>query len=162
MYTAHTLVYQSYTTTMSYRQETESWDQWNCVNARRTSVQGDKSLRMGSLLGKSTTLVISRNALMTRLHQCSAGNQYWLPGLNLATKCFVSCDRPLFWALTISDRISKRLTGYTKWTLFELLNPTGYMLHQQFNIQQLYVLPTLYLCVLYLSENKQRLVPLTA
>ena len=35
-------------------------------------------------------------------------------------------------------------------------------MHQQFNIQQLYVLPTLYLCVLYLPENKQRLVPLTA
>ena len=35
-------------------------------------------------------------------------------------------------------------------------------MHEQFNIQQLYVLPTLYLCVLYLSENKQRLVPLTA
>ena len=31
-------------------------------------------------------------------------------------------------------------------------------MHQQFNIQQLYVLATLYLCVLYLSENKQRLV----
>ena len=30
------------------------------------------------------------------------------------------------------------------------------------NIQQLYALPTSYLCVLYLSENKQRLVPLTA
>ena len=29
------------------------------------------------------------------------------------------------------------------------------MMHQQFNIQQLYVLPTLYLCVLYLSENKR-------
>ena len=43
-----------------------------------------------------------------------------------------------------------------------LLNPTGYVVHQQFNIQQLYVLPTLYSCVLYLSENKQRLVPLTA
>ena len=43
-----------------------------------------------------------------------------------------------------------------------LLNPTGHVMHQQFNIQQLYVLPTLYLCVLYLSENKQRLVPLTA
>ena len=27
-------------------------------------------------------------------------------------------------------------------------------MHQQFNIQQLYVLPTLYLCVLYLSEKK--------
>ena len=43
-----------------------------------------------------------------------------------------------------------------------LLNPPGHVMHQQFNIQQLYVLPTLYLCVLYLSENKQRLVPLTA
>jgi hypothetical protein len=45
---------------------------------------------------------------------------------------------------------------------FNLLKPTGHVMHQQFNIQQLYVLPTLYLCVLYLSENKQRLVPLTA
>ena len=45
---------------------------------------------------------------------------------------------------------------------FNLLKPTSRVMHQQFNIQQLYVLPTLYLCVLYLSENKQRLVPLTA
>ena len=43
-----------------------------------------------------------------------------------------------------------------------LLEPTGHVMHQQFNIQQLYALPTLYLCVLYLSENKQRLVPFTA
>ena len=43
-----------------------------------------------------------------------------------------------------------------------LLKPTGHVMHQQFNIQQLCALPTLYLCVLYLSENKQRLVPLTA
>jgi len=34
------------------------------------------------------------------------------------------------------------------------LKSTGHVLHHQFNIQQLYVLPTLYLCVLYLSENK--------
>ena len=40
-----------------------------------------------------------------------------------------------------------------------LLKPTVYVMHYQFNIQQLYALPTLYLCVLYLSENKQRLVP---
>ena len=40
--------------------------------------------------------------------------------------------------------------------------PTGHMMHQQFNIQQLYALPTPYLCVLYLSENKQQLVQLTA
>jgi len=43
-----------------------------------------------------------------------------------------------------------------------LLKPAGYVMHQQFNIQQLYALPTMYLFVLYLSENKQRLVPLTA
>jgi hypothetical protein len=29
-------------------------------------------------------------------------------------------------------------------------------MHQQFNIQQLYALPTLYLCVLYLSGEKNR------
>jgi hypothetical protein len=45
---------------------------------------------------------------------------------------------------------------------FNLLKPTGHVMHQQFNIQQLHALPTLYLCVLCLSENKQRLVPLTA
>jgi len=45
------------------------------------------------------------------------------------------------------------------WTFsihIKLLNPTGYVMHQQFNIQQLYALPTLYLCVLYLSEKNQR------
>ena len=45
---------------------------------------------------------------------------------------------------------------------FNLLKPTGHVMHQQFNIQQLYVLPTLYLCVLYLSENKQRWKVFTA
>jgi hypothetical protein len=45
--------------------------------------------------------------------------------------------------------------------LINLLKPTGYMIHQQFNIQQLYALPTLHLCVLYLSENKQQLLPHT-
>ena len=34
-----------------------------------------------------------------------------------------------------------------------ILKPTGHVMHQQFNIQQLYVLPTLYLSVLYLSEK---------
>jgi len=46
--------------------------------------------------------------------------------------------------------------------VINLLKPTGHVMHHQFNIQQLYVQPTLYLCVLYLSEKKQRLVPLTA
>jgi len=30
------------------------------------------------------------------------------------------------------------------------------------NNKEMYILPTLYLCFVYLSENKQRLVPLTA
>ena len=37
------------------------------------------------------------------------------------------------------------------------IKPTGYVMHHQFNIQQLYALPTLYLFVLYLSGKKQRL-----
>jgi hypothetical protein len=47
-------------------------------------------------------------------------------------------------------------------SIVNLLKPTGHLMHHQFNIQQLYALPTLYLCVLYLSEKKQRLGPLTA
>ena len=40
---------------------------------------------------------------------------------------------------------------------------TGHYMYHQFNIQQFYVLPhTLYLCVLYGSENKQQLLPYTA
>jgi len=54
------------------------------------------------------------------------------------------------------------LLQMTRIKLFNLLKPTGHVMHQQFNTQQLYALPTLYLCVSYLSENKQRLVPLTA
>ena len=51
---------------------------------------------------------------------------------------------------------------YNQQCTINLLKPTGYVMHHQFNIQQLYALPTLYLCVLYLSENKQRLVTVTA
>jgi len=46
--------------------------------------------------------------------------------------------------------------------VIHILKPTCYVMHQQFNIQELYALPTLYLCVLSLSDNKKRLVPLTA
>ena len=38
-----------------------------------------------------------------------------------------------------------------------LLQPTDHVMHQQFNIQQLYALPTLYLCVLYLRTIPSRL-----
>jgi len=62
---------------------------------------------------------------------------------------FVICSKKNAIKLAFQDRPLKRL------------NPTGHVMHHQFNIQQLYALPTLYLCVLYLSESKQRLVPLT-
>jgi hypothetical protein len=56
----------------------------------------------------------------------------------------------------------KLLSSQSPTNALNLLKPTGYVMHQQFNIQQLYALLTLYLYVLYLSQNKQRLVPLTA
>jgi len=34
---------------------------------------------------------------------------------------------------------------YILTSAFNLLTPTGHVMHQQFNIQQLYALPTLYL-----------------
>ena len=49
---------------------------------------------------------------------------------------------------------SLRAAGWIPMASINLLKPTGHVMHQQFNVQQLYVLPTLYLCVLYLSENK--------
>jgi len=43
-----------------------------------------------------------------------------------------------------------------------LCNSTGRYMYQNFKIQQMYALPTLHIFVSYLSENKQRLIPLTA
>jgi len=54
------------------------------------------------------------------------------------------------------------LTSQEKAFLINPLKPTDHVMQHQFNVQQLYSLPTLYLCVLHLSENKQRPVPLTA
>ena len=45
----------------------------------------------------------------------------------------------------------------TRYSYFNLLKRSDYVMHQQFNVQQLYVLPTLYLCVLYLSEINSNL-----
>jgi len=39
--------------------------------------------------------------------------------------------------------------------ILNLLTPTGHVMHYHFNIQLFYILPTFYLCVLYLSQNKQ-------
>ena len=91
------------------------------------------------------------------------GSNSWnLQGLSrpvMALLCFVRLDRPIWFYSFLQENPKISRTAYG---CFNLLEPTGYVMHQQFNIQQLYVLPTLYSCVLYLSENKQRLVPLTA
>ena len=55
-----------------------------------------------------------------------------------------------------TKKILKNLCQWIK--VVNLLKPNGYVMHEQFNIQQLYVLPTLYLCVLYLSQNIQLLL----
>ena len=68
----------------------------------------------------------------------------------------------LFFVFIITCIKIKFITFANCLMVINLSKPTGYVMHHQFNIQQLYALPTLYLCVLYLSENKQRLVPLTA
>ena len=84
----------------------------------------------------------------TSAHQNSCFTNH----ISRRSKHATSCNfLPIFWPNTV------HIKNY-----INLLKPTGYVMHHQFNIQQLYVLPTLYLCVLYLSQNKQRLVPLTA
>ena len=81
----------------------------------------------------------------------------------LPNNLFIKNTCPLtFKRDTLIGAQSSTVCAYLENYSFNLLNPTGYVKHQQFNIQQLYVLPTQYLRVLYLSENKQRLVPLTA
>ena len=84
-------------------------------------------------------------AVIIKVKSCSAL-------LHMLLVCVRSC--------LIAECVARGLQ--TKNMRFNLLKPTGHVMHQQFNIQQLYALPTLYLRVLYLSEDKQRLVPLTA
>jgi len=38
-------------------------------------------------------------------------------------------------------------------SLINHLKPTGYVMYHQFNIQQLYALPTLYLCFVFIWEQ---------
>ena len=81
--------------------------------------------------------------------------------LVVSTAVLLKCQ--LFLDVNLCSWISgsRRIERFSVF-VFNLLKLSGYVMHHQFNIQQLYALPTLYLCVLYLSENKQRLVPLTA
>jgi hypothetical protein len=85
----------------------------------------------------------------------------WLSLYITSYTSFESCLVSQLWHYTVGSHLIFKILRQAV-SRINLLKPTGYVMHQQVNIQQLYVLPTLYLCVLYLSENKQRLVPLTA
>ena len=52
-------------------------------------------------------------------------------------------------------RVTIRFSNYDSTNVFvNLLKPTGHVMHRQFNIQQLYVLPTLfYVFCIYLRTN---------
>jgi hypothetical protein len=67
---------------------------------------------------------------------------------------------------TMNPRVPTALSGDNRHlvsaaTCLNPLQPSGHYMYRQFNIQQLYVLPTVYLCVLCGSQNKQRLFPYT-
>jgi hypothetical protein len=116
----------------------------------------------------------SRTASLTRIsyivHARSTTFESFLNfyGLKWTTFMFI-LFLPSLLVAEMSSVTDRRNMQFIIWILPEnileslnILKPTGHVMHHQFNIQQLYALPTLYLGVLYLSENKQRLVPLTA
>ena len=102
---------------------------------------------------------------------CACQNGFALskkqPGVFFLTNC-TTWDNIVLQKLTLARmttiickfrRLRKRvqlLHEPTRMT-FYLLKPTGYVMHQQFNIQQLCVLPTLYLCVLYFLRTNSDL-----
>ena len=53
-----------------------------------------------------------------------------------------------------------KLIGF--YNRFNTLQHGGHYMYHQFIIQQLYILPTLYIFVLFISPNKQQLVPISA
>jgi hypothetical protein len=48
------------------------------------------------------------------------------------------------------DRQLNAKCGVAVGDVINLLKPTGYMMHKHVNIQQLYALPTLYLCFVFI------------
>ena len=65
-------------------------------------------------------------------------------------KCFLILSSHLLLALT-SD-LYHLLLPFT-YVPFNLLKPTGHVMHHQFNIQQLYALPTQFMCFVFIWEQ---------
>jgi len=72
------------------------------------------------------------------------------------------CPHCIMCFVFIWEQTATCATYSINWLVFITEMKSCHLMQQQFNTQQLYALPTPYLCVLYLSENKLRLVPLTA
>jgi hypothetical protein len=53
---------------------------------------------------------------------------------------------------TFHAKVPRHRFNHVPTCSLNLLKPTGYVMHHQFNIQELYTLPTLYLCI-YLRTN---------
>ena len=82
-------------------------------------------------------------------------NREGTPPLTTRLKCLHSRVNTL-----LSPRFDKINPSRAQRSLY--VPPSGHYMYRQFNIQQLYVLPTqLYLCVLCGSENKEPLFPYT-
>ena len=85
----------------------------------------------------------------------------WRPCRFKWTRPFRRKTKSGFWACAITFQTQSTSVCYWVFLFLIPLHLTGYVTNR-INIQQLYALSTLHLCVSYLSENKQRLVPLTA
>jgi hypothetical protein len=126
------------------------------VNVFRTEVReqaglpqstGHSLIDTGFVLSSATTTTATQTAV-TNLH-------YFLLSTSTSVK-----TADILWNPNVHYSCINSLALELILSQINLLKTTCYMIHQQCNIQQLYTLSTLDLCVLYLSQNKQRLVPL--
>ena len=95
---------------------------------------------------------------------------YWEEGCGLkSTLVYPGHETFIFWQLLLE----KRFYGDGPNAFFDLrvsewvlliypLSPIEYFMCHKFNIQNFFVIPTLYVCVVCGSQNKQRLFPYTA
>ena len=57
----------------------------------------------------------------------------------IRNRCYASCTSHTLWLTTM---------------MINLVEPTAYLLHQQvFNIQKLYILPTLLMCIIFILDQ---------
>ena len=97
------------------------------------------------------------------LRMCSYGGNLWVQSwtLGFVWRACVFLDQLIVWpwkcTLSSLDLLGVFCCQYESacffLKMFNLLKPIGYVMHQQFNIQQLYVLPTLYLCFVFIWEQ---------